>query len=129
MASCLSNSGCSHDDRHHLILARLKVSRVQAYSAQRCRTDLLAVDQSRLRIASCSRRASRPMRTFKESVWVVLPMPTLRRVPASPFAHALYVFLCVVAVVIAVAKGGREEAPPLPRPEPLDGDAELAGRL
>jgi hypothetical protein len=44
-------------------------------------------------------------------------------------SHALYVFLCVVAVAIAVAKGGREEAPPLPRPEPLDGDAQLAGRL
>jgi hypothetical protein len=70
------------------------------------------------------------MRTFRESVWAVLPMPALRRAPASPHrAHALYVFLCVVAVAVAVAKGGREEAPPLPRPEPLDGDAELAGRL
>jgi hypothetical protein len=87
------------------------------------------VDQSRLRIASFSRRASRPTRTLRESVWAVLPMLTLRRAPASPFAHALYVFLCVVAVANAVAKGGREEAPPLPRPEPLDGDAQLAGRL
>ncbi len=82
-----------------------------------------------MRIASCSRKASRPMRTFRESVWAALPMPTLRRAPASPFAHALYVFLGVVAVSVAVAKGGREEAPPLPRPEPLDGDAQLAGRL
>jgi hypothetical protein len=69
------------------------------------------------------------MRTFRESVWTVLPIPTLRRAPASPFAHALYVFLCVVAVAIAVAKGRREEAPRLPRPKPLDRDAELAGRL
>ena len=28
-ASCLSNSGSSHDDRHHSILATLTVSRVQ----------------------------------------------------------------------------------------------------
>ena len=33
---------------------------------------------------------------------------------ASPFAHALDVFLGVIAVAVAVAKGGREETPPLP---------------
>lgn len=48
---------------------------------------------------------------------------------ASTFAHALYVFLGVVAMTVAVPQGRGEEAPTLPRPQPLDGDAQLAGRL
>jgi hypothetical protein len=49
--------------------------------------------------------------------------------PARPAAHALYIFLCVVAVAVSVARSGFEVAPPLPRSEPLDRDAQLAGRL
>jgi hypothetical protein len=51
------------------------------------------------------------------------------RALASPFAYALDVFLGVVAVAVAVAKGGGEEAPFLAYPQPLGRDAELAGRL
>jgi hypothetical protein len=44
------------------------------------------------------------------------PLPTRgpRVAFAAPFAHALYVFLGVVAVAVAVAKGGREKTPSLP---------------
>jgi hypothetical protein len=48
---------------------------------------------------------------------------------APSLVHALYVFLGVVAMAIAVATSGREVTPPLPRSEPLDGDAQLAGRF
>jgi hypothetical protein len=48
---------------------------------------------------------------------------------ASPCAHALYVFLGVVAVAVSVAGSGLEVASPLPRSEPLDRNAQLAGRL
>ena len=73
------------------------------------------------------------MQTFREEMWAV--SPTLSpgtapsALPASPFAHALYIFLGVVAVAVAVARGGRKVTPPLPHPQPLGGDAELAGRL
>jgi hypothetical protein len=98
-------------------------------SAQRCRTALLAVDQSRLRIASCSRRASRPMRTFSEAVLFVSPTPGPRTARARPAAHALYVFFRVVAVAVTVAQSRREETPLLPHPQPLRREAQLAGRL
>ena len=48
---------------------------------------------------------------------------------APPLAHALNVFLGVVAMAIAVAGSGWEVAPPLPRSEPLDRDTQLASRL
>jgi hypothetical protein len=40
--------------------------------------------------------------------------PTLAMSSASPIAHALYVFLGVATVAVAIAQSGREEAPPLP---------------
>jgi hypothetical protein len=51
----------------------------------------------------------------------------LRPAGSGPVAHALQVFFCVVAVAIAVAKGGRKVTPLLPHPQPLGRDTELAG--
>src|SRR5215203_1544498 len=45
----------------------------------------------------------------------------------GPVAHALHVFFCIVAVAIAVAKGGRKVTPLLSHPQPLGRDAELSG--
>jgi hypothetical protein len=88
----------------HLLVASL--SRYSC-SATRSRTVLLAVDQSRLQMAASSHRMSRQMRTFRESVWAVLTMIGLRTAPASPFAHALDVFVGVVAVAVTIAESRR----------------------
>jgi hypothetical protein len=112
-------------------LDHLLATRWHRYScnAQRLRTALLAVDQSRSRTAASSRRANRPMRTFSEALWVVSPTPGPRRATGWPVAHALYVLLGVVAVAVAVAESRREVTPPLPHPQPLGRDAQLTNRL
>jgi hypothetical protein len=53
-------------------------------------------------------------RRYPPSAESRLPMDGPLRALASPFAHALNVFLGAVAVAVTVAKSGREEIPSLP---------------